>query len=182
MNSPLRTRRFPPDQQRERKAEQRFHEEWDKGHGRREHRTIETTTALNSFLQQQLGWSSIRQVFRITRIRFLPNPQTGQWERSTEVAYGITSLSRAQADAKQLLAYNRGHWGIENRLHYVRDVTFGEDQSRIRSGHGPQHLAAARNAAIALCRRNHHQNLAEARREFAWNPQRLFTILGYITN
>lgn len=140
-NSPLRTRPFPPYQRRERKAERRFHEEWHKGHGRREHRTIETTTELNHFLQRQLGWSSVQQVFRITRTRFRPHPQTGQSERSTEVAYGITSLSRKQADAKQLLAYNRGHWGIENGLHYVRDVTFGEDRSRLRKGHGPQHLA-----------------------------------------
>ena len=124
----------------------------------------------------------MQQVFRITRTRFRPHPQTGQWERSTEVAYGITSLSRKQADAKQLLAYNRGHWGIENGLHYVRDVTFGEDRSRLRKGHGPQHLATARNAAIALCRLNNHSNIAEARRDFAWNPQPLFTILGYLTN
>lgn len=175
-------RRFPPYQRRQRQAERQFYEEGDKGHGRREHRTIETTTALNHFLQQHLGWSSVQQVFRITRARFRPHPLTGQWERSTEVAYGITSLSRKQADAKQLLAYNRGHWGIENGLHYVRDVTFGEDQSRLRKGHGPQHLAAARNTTIALCRRNNYSNLAEARRDFAWNPQPLFTILGDFTN
>lgn len=99
---------FPPCERQKRKADRRFHEEWNKGHGRREHRTIETTTELHTFLQQ-LGWSSVEQVFRITRQRFLPNAQTGQWERSTEVAYGITSLSRTQADARELLAYNRGH-------------------------------------------------------------------------
>jgi len=170
----------PLCQLRERKTERRFYEEWDKGHGRREHRTIETTTELNAYLQQQLGWSSVRQVFRITRQRFLRHAETGQGERSTEVAYGITSLSRNQADAKQLLIYNRGHWGIENRLHYVRDVTFAEDQSRVRSGHGPQHLATARNTDIQICRQQNPANLAQARRDFSWNPQPLFSILGYI--
>lgn len=99
---------------------------------------------------------------------------------STEVAYGITSLSRDQADAARLLALNRGHWGIENRLHWVRDETFGEDRCRARTNHGPQQLAAARNAAIALCRVHNYHQIAAARREFAWNPSRLFAILGFL--
>ncbi len=127
-------RSFPPCQRRQREAARERSEESDKGHGRPETRTIETTTDLNHFLRQQLGWSSVRQVFRITRVRITPDPETGEPQRSTEVAYGITSLPRDQADAKQLPAYNRGHRGIENRLHYVRDQTFGEDASRIRKG------------------------------------------------
>ena len=75
-----------------------------------------------------------------------------------------------------------GHWGIENRLHYVRDQTFGEDASRIRKGHGPQQLATARNTAIALCRLNNSPNLAAARRDFGGNPQRTFTSLGFVMN
>lgn len=69
---------------------------------------------------------------------------------TTEVVYGITSLTRAQADAGRLLALVRTHWSIEDRLHYVRDQTLGEDRCRVRTGNGPQLLAAVRNAAVYL--------------------------------
>ena len=120
----------------------------------------------------------MKQAFRITRRRITRDRETGESKTSTEVVYGITSLSRDQADAEKLLELNRGHWGIENKLHWVRDETFGEDKSRIRTNHGPQQLATARNAAIALCRVNNYHEIAAARREFAWNPSRLFAILG----
>jgi predicted transposase YbfD/YdcC len=122
----------------------------------------------------------VKQAFRITRRRTTRNRETGESTASTEVAYGITSLSRDQADAEKLLALNRGHWGIENRLHWVRDMVFEEDRCRIRTNHGPQLLATARNAAIAVCRVNNYPAIAAARREFAWNPSRLFTILGFL--
>jgi predicted transposase YbfD/YdcC len=141
---------------------------------------LESSIALNHFLEQQLGWSGVQQVFRITRRRTLRNRETGALETSTEVIYGITSLSRKQADAQTLLTLNRAHWGIENRLHWVRDETFAEDKSRIRTRHGPQQLATARNAAIALCRITNRLQIAAARREFAWNPSRLFAILGFV--
>ena len=122
----------------------------------------------------------MKQAFRITRRRITRDRETGESKTSTEVVYGITSLSRDQADAEKLLELNRGHWGIENKLHWVRDETFGEDKSRIRTNHGPQQLATARNAAIALCRVNNYHEIAAARREFAWNPSRLFAILGFM--
>jgi hypothetical protein len=124
----------------------------------------------------------VRQVFRVTRQRTFRNRETGALQTTTDVAYGITSLTRRQANAERLLQFNRGHWGIENRTHYPRDVTFGEDANRARTRHGPQHLAAARNAAITLCRLYGYVNLAAARREFAWNPSRLFAILGFMMN
>ena len=65
---------------------------------------------------------------------------------------------------------NRGHWGIENRLHWVRDVTFGEDGCRMRSGDGPQNLAALRNAAINMLRTTSHKAIASALRRFATKP------------
>lgn len=119
-------------------------------------------------------------MFRITRRRTTRNHETGVVSTSTEVVYGITSLSREQADAARLLELNRGHWGIENRLHWVRDETFGEDRSRIRTNHGPQQLAIARNAAIAICRVHNYQEIAAARREFAWNFSRLLAILDFV--
>jgi predicted transposase YbfD/YdcC len=67
-----------------------------------------------------------------------------------EVAYGITSLSPSEADAARLLELVRDHWRIENCLHYVRDVTLGEDACRVRSGSAPQVLAALRNAVVHL--------------------------------
>ena len=69
---------------------------------------------------------------------------------TVEVVHGISSLSPERADAKRLLELNRGHWGIENRLHYVRDVTMGEDASRIRKGVAPQVMAALRNSVVHL--------------------------------
>ncbi len=120
-----------PCLQRERQAVRPIHEEWDKDHGRREHRTSENTTGLNQFLQQQLDWSSLQQVFRITR-----DAATGALQRSTEIVYVITSLSRAPADARHLLVYNRGHGSIENQLRHVRDATFAENRCPIHIGHG----------------------------------------------
>jgi predicted transposase YbfD/YdcC len=180
-NSPPKTRRFPPYQQRQRRAERQSATQADKGHGRREQRVIETTAKLNAHLAT-LGWSSVRQVFRLVRQRQQRDPETGELKTTRELAYGITSLSREQADAQQVAAHVRAHWKIENQLHYVRDVTFHEDACRIRTGHGPQHLAAARNTAMAICRLNNYSNVAATRRDFAWNPQRIFSLLGFVTN
>jgi predicted transposase YbfD/YdcC len=67
-----------------------------------------------------------------------------------ETVYGITSLSIEEADAARLLELTRDHWEIENRLHYKRDVTLGEDQSRVRKGTAPQVMAALRNSVLHL--------------------------------
>ena len=181
MNLPLSTRSFPPYQLKQRRAERQSHTTYGKGHGRRETRTIETTTSLNHVLAQ-LGWSSVRQVFRITRERTSRNRESGERQTTTEVVYGITDLTREQADAERLLEYNRAHWGIENKTHYTRDVTFQEDDHHAKSGFGPQLMAATRNTAISICRLYGYLNIAEARREFAWNPRRLFQILGFVKN
>lgn len=122
----------------------------------------------------------MKQAFRVTRRRTTRDRETGAARTTTEVVYGITSLSRDQAAAETLLSLNRGHWGIENKLHWVRDVVFDEDRCRIRTNHGSQQLAIARNTAIAVCRANHGPEIAAARREFAWNPSRLFAILGFM--
>ena len=92
-------------------------------------------------------------------------------KRTTETAYGITSLSRREADAERLLALVRGHWGIENGLHGVRDETLGEDRCRTRKGSGAQVLAALRNAAVRLLGEAGAVNRAAAVRRFAGHPQ-----------
>jgi predicted transposase YbfD/YdcC len=89
-------------------------------------------------------WRGLKQGFRVTRER------TVKGKRSVEVVHGITSLSADRADAATLLGMLRTHWRIENGLHYVRDVTLGEDACRVRKGAAPQVLAALRNAVVHL--------------------------------
>jgi hypothetical protein len=96
----------------------------------------------------------------------------------TEVAYGVTSLDRAGADAARLLGLVRGQWEIENRLHWVRDVTFDEDASQIRAGHGPQVMATLRNLAISLLRQAGHRNIARGVRWAGRDATRAFGLLG----
>jgi predicted transposase YbfD/YdcC len=80
----------------------------------------------------------------------LTRERTIQGVTTRETVYGITSLSITQADASRLLKLTRGHWGIENELHYKRDVTLGEDASRVRQEAAPQVMAALRNSIIHL--------------------------------
>jgi predicted transposase YbfD/YdcC len=112
----------------------------DKGHGRIERRSIRLTTILTKTQQ----WKGLKQGFELTRER------TVKGKTTVEVVYGITSLSRERADAQRLLQLTRRHWGIENGSHYRRDVTLGEDQSRVRKGSAPQILAGLRNSIIHL--------------------------------
>jgi hypothetical protein len=99
-------------------------------------------------------------VCRIERVR-----KIGARE-SLEVVHAVTSLPRARATAADLLKLSRDHWGIENRLHCVRDVTFREDQCRVRKGSGPQVFAAIRNAAITLLRHLGFTNVVEGIEHF----------------
>lgn len=133
-------------------------------HGSRiEVRALQASSALTA---AYCGWTGLQQVFRIERQRI--NKRTGA--RSVKVVFGITSLTPAQADAKRLAALNRGHWGIENRLHWVRDVHFGEDASRIRTGQAPQVMAIFRNLAIGLLSLYGYDSPIEGLRHCAWNP------------
>jgi len=117
----------------------------DKAHGRLEQRSIRTTTALNDYLEfPHLGQACLIE-------RHVTYLKTGQ--QRSDYAYCLTDLSPQQASPEQLLAYNRGHWAIENRLHWVRDVTFDEDRCQARKGHGPQVLASLRNLVISLVRK-----------------------------
>lgn len=95
-----------------------------------------------------------------------------------EIEYGITSVPSSLAEALDLLTWWRDHWGIENRSHYVRDVTLDEDACQISMGEAPQNLAALRNALLALLRLHGYQNIAAALRACSWNLQRLLAMLG----
>jgi predicted transposase YbfD/YdcC len=94
-----------------------------------------------------------------------------------ETVYGITSLPVGEADARRLLELVRGHWGIENRLHGVRDVTLGEDGCRVRTGTAPQVLAATRNAVVHLLEEVEAASKAAALRHFAIFPWEAFALL-----
>jgi hypothetical protein len=103
-------------------------------------------------------------------------------ESTVEVQYLITSVPRSRAGAATLLRWARGHWGIENRLHYVRDVTMGEDANRTRSGSGPQVLAALRNLAVSKLRCDAVTNIAAALRRNAARVRDLFVSLCILKN
>ena len=114
-------------------------------------------------------WPHLHQVCRVERCRtLLRRGRVIKVER--EVTYAITSASPAQVRAPGLLHQLRGHWGIENRSHYVRDVTWDEDRCQVRTGAAPQAFAACRNLALALLRRRGHPNIAAALRTYAARP------------
>lgn len=94
------------------------------------------------------------------------------------MVYGVSSLSVEKADPQRLLTLNRGHWCIENRLHWVRDVTFDEDRSQIRVLKGPQVMATLRNLVISLFRLNNKQNIAQTLRQCGRNVERALAYLG----
>src|SRR4051795_7293402 len=127
--SPWPSGRIPPSAERAPAPDVARVETVEKGHGRIEIRRLECSESLASSLSQ---WPGLRQVCRIERRRSL------RGKDSIEVVHAITSLSRERADAASLLNIARGHWGIENRLHHVRDRTCREDACRTRSGNAPQ--------------------------------------------
>ena len=130
-------------------------------HGdRQEVRQLWASTALNDYLD----WPYLQQVCCVERTR------TRKAMSSQETAYAITSLSPAKARAPELLQVWRGHWAIENKLHWVRDVTMDEDRCQIRSGAAPQAMAACRNLVIGLLRRRKVGNIAAALRTYAGRP------------
>jgi predicted transposase YbfD/YdcC len=96
-----------------------------------------------------------------------------------ETVFCVTSLSSAKGDAARLLELNRGHWSIENRLHYVRDRTFDEDRSQVRKRAAPHLMASLRTLAIGLLRlAGASTNIAAAARFFMRNPERAMELLG----
>jgi predicted transposase YbfD/YdcC len=134
----------------------------NKGHGRLEHRCLTSSGMLKDYLD----WPYLEQVFKLER-RFI-NLQTG--EVTTEIHYGLTSLTPAEAGPQRLLALQRSHWGIENGLHYRRDVTFKEDRCRLKIGHAARTMATLNNLALALILRQDYPYLPQARRRFSARP------------
>jgi hypothetical protein len=96
----------------------------------------------------------------------------------TEIAYGLSSLSAQQATAARLLELNRGHWEIENRVHWVRDVSFDEDRCRIRTGSAARVMATIRNLVISIFRLLGFQYIPEGVRHFAMRLDLALQLLG----
>lgn len=140
----------------------------DKGHGRLEKRTLRTT----SLLTLHGKWKGLQQGFELRRERTIDG------EKTVEVVYGITSLTPEKADAGELLRRMRDHWQIENSLHYVRDVTLGEDACRVRSGSAPQVLAALRNAVVHLLAQVDAKSNPEAIEQLQVRPEMARELIG----
>lgn len=146
----------------------------DKGHGRLEVRTVERLTGLNGYLD----WPGVAQVLRRTCRR--TNLRTGK--TTVQLRYAITSLTPEQVSLLQLARLWRNHWTIENKVHYVRDVSLGEDAGQVRSGHAVEVLAALRNAVMALLRCEGWPCLPTACRHFAAHPQLALQLIGAIAS
>ena len=121
-----------------------------------------------------LDWPGAAQVCKLERVTQRKGRET------VEVEYAVTSASRDRADATDLLSWWRGHWSIENQLHWVRDATFGEDHSRIRTGHAPEIFAALRNATISVLRLQDVTNVAAALRHYAYRVTDLLKVVGIL--
>ncbi len=132
------------------------------GHGRAESRSVKVLD-LDGDPAAALFPHAARAIKVVRRRR---EQRTGR--TSVEVVYAVTSLTYRQADPGLLAGWIQGHWGIENRVHYVRDVTQGEDASRIRTGTGPEVMAILRNTALNLHRLEGHTNIASAQRRAGW--------------
>jgi hypothetical protein len=128
---------------------------------------------VTGILKGYTEWPGLEQVCRITRGR------TIRGRASVEVVHAVTSLGAREASAADLLKLSRAHWGIENRLFCVRDVSLGEDRCRVRKGSGPQTLAALRNTAITIIRRLGISNIAAALRDFMMNSYKACYLIRY---
>ena len=145
-------------------------------HGRIETRRIWCSTALNAYLD----FPHVGQVFMIERE--VVNKKSG--EISIEHALGITSWPPEQANAKRVLATNRGHWVIENSCHYIIDWNFHEDRSRICVGHGPSNVTRLRRFAVGILKRfsDGKTSIAEKMRSLNRNTRLVFDYLRMTKN
>jgi predicted transposase YbfD/YdcC len=142
----------------------------DGGHGRIEVRRLTASNALADYLD----WPGLQQVFEI--VRTATNQRTGH--ARCETVCGITSLSSRRADAACLLSVVRQHWSIQNKSHWVRDVTYDGDRSQVHCGSIPQMIAALRNLAISFMRTAGETNIASACRRCAAQPWAALALIG----
>jgi predicted transposase YbfD/YdcC len=140
----------------------------DKGHGRVESRTVKITAVSTG-----IRFPHARVAIQVTRRR--RSLTSGTWR--SETVYAITDLDQSQIRPDEIADILRGHWHVENKLHWVRDVTFAEDHSSVRVGHGPAVMATLRNLAISVHRRHGATNIAAATRHVSRHPSRVLPLL-----
>lgn len=136
------------------------------GRGRRTRRTIKVVAAP--------AWIDFHRAAQVAQIR---RTVTRQGRKTVEVVSIITSADHRAAPPATLAAWVQGHWSIENQLHWVRDVTFDEDRSQVRTGNAPRVMATLRNAGISLLRLAGHTNIAAALRHHCRDPDRAINAL-----
>lgn len=144
--------------------------QWHKEHGRLEMRQVVASELLNDYLD----WPAVGQVLQRTCVRITQKTQ----KKSQEVSYAVTSVTHEQATVAQMATLWREHWTIENKSHYVRDETLGEDRSQIHVGHAPQALAVLRNGLLIALRRQGWTSIADALRAHEAPTARAFALLG----
>jgi len=142
----------------------------DKAHGRLERRTLQSTTALNDYLE----WPGVAQVL----CRTCQRTEIKRGKSTTHVRLAVTSLPRSLVSLAQIELLWRRHWTIENQLHHVRDVSMGEDRCQVHTGTAPQALAALRNAILALLRSEGWPSPPTAFRHFSIDVQHALQLLG----
>lgn len=147
-------------------------EKTTKRHGRIEKRTILVSQALNDYLD----WPYVAQVFRLEREVWHDQGQ----RKTRQVVYGLTSCPAERASPKRLLRLTRAYWGIENGLHYRRDVTLQEDATRTTVGNIGHNLAICNNLVIALALSNGYHNLPSARRLFDARPDKALHLILHV--
>jgi predicted transposase YbfD/YdcC len=135
-----------------------------KDHGRRARRTVKVILAP--------AWIEFEGAAQVAQLR---RTVTKKGKKTVEVVYVITSDRRA--DPATLAAWVKGHWEIENKLHWVRDVTYQEDKSLVRTGNAPRVMASLRSLAVSLLRLGGHDNIAAGNRHHARDPQRTLKLL-----
>lgn len=142
------------------------HTTTERGHGRRATRTIKVADVP--------AWIEFTGATQIAQLR---RTVTRKGKRTVEVVYLVTSADAATAPPEVLATWVQGHWEVENRLHWVRDVTFDEDRSQVRTGNAPRVMASLRNTAITLLRIHGHENIAAALRHHARDTTRPINLL-----
>jgi predicted transposase YbfD/YdcC len=156
------------------------HETRDKGHGRDERRSHLLMDAPGEI---RALFSRVRQVAKVIRTRTVTRWEGDGHTRarvtktSTETVYLITSLTAREAAPEHIAAYIRAHWGIENQIHWVRDLTLREDSSRIRAANRPANLATLRNAQLGVIRQHGSNDIAATRREARYDNDLLHALL-----
>jgi predicted transposase YbfD/YdcC len=151
-----------------------FREPLALAHGRIEQRAIWTSTALNDYL----NFPGVGQVFVIER----PTIEKTTGKTTTETVYGVTSHTGDTANAARVLAFNRGHWTVENGCHYTLDWNWDEDRCTIRTGHGPENVTALRRFAIGAIKAKSRDTVAATIQRLARNVRLVFDYLRMTEN